>query len=636
MIYSETIPGLMEYRVQRTPEAVAHWTLDNMGRWQPTTWVEYQRAVSCLAAGLQDIGLFPGQHIGIMAPTSQIWEYLQMAILMSGGVIIGIDPHDLDENVNEIANRAGLVGLVVQNSSCLKKISTQLRRNLKFIISIDGTALDNEIEHFVLLNDLQKAKKQDCAASANKSNGSDPATIVFTSGTTGTPKGIMYTHKQVSLACGSILEVFNDIKEGSNLVCWLPLSNLFQRMLNFCAIVMGGSTYFIENPREVVKYLPSANPHVFIGVPRFFEKLYSGIMDKVTQKPLWVQMLIEWALRVGDAYAGCLCRKKRPGFLTRISHAILDLLVLKRLRQIMGSNLKYMISGSAPMSRWLLERFQAMGILILEAYGISENIIPIAANRPDVVKFGTVGKPLPGNEITLLGDGELMVRGPGVFSGYYNDESKKDSLTSDGWLATGDYAEIDNEGFITLTGRKSEIFKTSTGRQVAPVGIEDRICRISYIEHAVVFGAGKKFLVALVSVSCSLLFTRAKELNLTFGENEETIPSALYDMIKQDVIREVAPLPKYQRPVGLLLTSHPFSVNGGELTGNLKLRRKNIEKKFKPWISELYANIEKAQQYKTGVVNHVEDILIYTYENILHNRVNRYHRISAGTLAITK
>lgn len=612
MIYSETIPALLEARVQRSPEAVAHWTLDSMGRWQPTTWVEYRRAVSRLAAGLQHIGLSPGQHIGIMAPTSQTWEHLQMAILMSGGVVIGIDPHDLDENVNEIAKRAGLVGLVVQNPSCLKKISTQVRKNLKFIVGIDGTAHDNKLEPFVQLKELQKAKNQDSASSENKSRGSDPATIVFTSGTTGTPKGIMYTHKQVSLACRSILETFNDIKEGSNLVCWLPLSNLFQRMINFCAIVIGGSTYFVENPREIVKYLPSVNPHIFIGVPRFFEKLYSGIMDKVTQKPSWIQTLIGCALKVGDAYAGSLRQRKRPALLTWIFHMILDRLVLKRLRRVMGSNLKYMVSGSAPMPQWLLERFHAMGVLILEAYGISENIIPVAANRPDAVKFGTVGKPLPGNETALLDDGELLVKGPGIFSGYYNDESQKGSLTSDGYLATGDYAEIDNEGFITLTGRKSEIFKTSTGRRIAPVGIEDRIRRVSYIEHAVVFGAGKKFLVALLSVSCSLLFSRAKGLNLTFGENEETIPPALYDTIKQDVIREVAPLPKYQRPAGLLLTPHPFTVNGGELTGNLKLRRKNIEEKFKQEINELYAKIEKAQESRTGKHDYTEDILVYS------------------------
>jgi long-chain acyl-CoA synthetase len=539
-----------------------------------------------------------------MALTSQTWEYVQMAILMSGGVVVGIAPHDLDENINEIANRAKLVGLVIQNSSLLKKISTQVRSNLKFIVGMEDTAQDNEIENFMRLTHLQKPKNQDSGGSSDKSRGKDPATIIFTSGTTGTPKGIMYTHEQVCLACASILEAFNDIKEDSNLVCWLPLSNLFQRMINFCAIVTGASTYFVENPRDVVKYITSVNPHIFIGVPRFFEKLYSGIMDGVNQKPLWMRKLIQWALKVGDAHASSLRLKKTPAFTTRISHIILDSLILKRLGQFMGSNLKYMISGSAPIPQWLLERFHAMGILIFEAYGISENIIPVAMNSPGAVKFGTVGKPLSGNEIKFLDDGELLVKGPGIFSGYYNDESKKSSLTSDGYLSTGDYAAIDNEGFITLTGRKSEIFKTSTGRRIAPVGIEDRIRMAPYVEHAVVFGAGRKFLVVLLSISCPLLFERARELNMALDENQATIPTVLYDTIKQDVIQEVAPLPKYQRPAGLLLTPHPFTVKGRELTGNLKLRRKNIEEKFKEHISELYAKLEETQ--------HTDDIVIYS------------------------
>lgn len=600
---SKTIPELLESRVRQSPEGVAHWILDSLDRWQPTTWVEYRRAVLRLTSGLQNIGLSPGQHIGIMASTSQHWEYVQMAIFMSGGVVVGISPYDLDENINEIANRVELVGLVIQNSGLLSKISTQVRSNLNFIISIEDHAQDNEVEKVVRLTDLQKTKSQNYSGSSNKARENDPATIIFTSGTTGVPKGIMYTHGQVCLACKSILEAFSDMKQESNLICWLPLSNLFQRMINYCAIVIGASTYFVENPRNIVRYITLVNPHVFIGVPRFFEKVYSGIMNEVNQRPLWMRKLIEWALKVGDAHASSLRMKKTSAFPIHIFFIILDLLILKRIRQFMGSDLKYMISGSAPMPQWLLEQFHAMGILIFEAYGISENIIPVAMNRPDAVKFGTVGKLLSGNKIKFLDDNELLIKGPGIFSGYYNDESKTSALTSDGYLATGDYAAIDDEGFITLTGRKSEIFKTSTGRRIAPVGIEDRIRRVLYIEYAVIFGAGRKFLVALLSISCTLLFERAKKLNIALDENQTTIPNILYNMIKQDVIQEVAPLPKYQRPAGLLLTPHSFTVKGLELTGNLKLRRRKIEEKFKEHISELYTKLEETQ-------NTIEDMAI--------------------------
>ncbi|MBN1932680.1 MAG: AMP-binding protein [Desulfobacterales bacterium] len=609
LMASETIPSLLKARAQQSPETVAHWTIDGFGTWQPTTWREFHHTVSILAAGLQNIGLSPGQKIGLMAPTSQTWEYLQMAILMAGGIIIGIDPHDLDENINEIANRTELAGLIIQNPSLLKKISSNVRSNLNFIIGIDCSSKDNDFENFFKLSDLQKTKNEYCFS--NRLNSNDPATIIFTSGTTGTPKGIMYTHAQIFLACKSILETFDDVEEGNKLVCWLPLSNLFQRMINFCAIAIGASTYFVENPQDVLKYIPSINPHFFAGVPRFFQKLYSGIREEIDQKSVWIQKLIEWALKVGDTHACSLRSKKTPPLSTRIFYKVLDPLILKRIRQLMGSNLKYIVSGSAPMPQWLLERFHAMGILILEAYGISENIIPIAANQVNAVKFGTVGKPLSGNNIRLLNDGELVVKGPGVFSGYYNDESQEGSLKSDGYLATGDYAKIDNEGFITLTGRKTEIFKISTGRRIAPAAIEERIRRVAYIDHAVVFGAGKNFLIALLSISLPLFLKQAKKLNPTFTINKANIPTAFYNSIKFDVIQEIAQLPKYKHPAGFLLTTHPFTINGGELTANLKLRRKNIEIKFKKQISQLYAKLKETHESGNRVFDNANNIIIY-------------------------
>jgi len=607
-MHEQTIPGLLEARVQASPNSVAHWTLDGEGNWTPTTWEAYFAEASKLAKGFQTLGLAPRENVGIMARTAQTWEYIQMAALMSGGVIVGIDPHDLNENVNEIASRAELVGLVVENSHLLAKVSDPVRGNFKFVVSINEGVQDDAPAKVVPLEDLVKQGSQDAEPLVIKARENEPATIIFTSGTTGTPKGIMYTHEQVVLACRSILEAFNDLQEDSNQVCWLPLSNLFQRMINSCSMLMGASTYFVENPREVVKYLPSINPHVFIGVPRFYEKLYDGIMEQVGQQPRWLRALFELSLKVGDAYAAALRQKNMPSLSTRIAHSALDPLVFKRLRQIMGNNLKYMISGSAPMPRWLLERFHAMGILILEAYGISENIIPVAANRSQAVKFGTVGKPLSGNELKLLDDGELLVKGPGVFAGYYGDDSKKGSLTSDDYLATGDYAHIDEEGFISLTGRKSEVFKTSTGRRIAPVGIEDRIRRVPYIEHAIAFGAGKKFLIALLSINATLLLDQARERGLTVAAGKEAVPAGLYETIKKDVMREVEALPEYQRPAGLLITSQPFTIEGKELTGNLKLRRKNIAEKYAEHLEKFYGELEEAQKQKTGIAARAEDI----------------------------
>ena len=597
------IPSLLAARVEESPDSVAHWTMDAAGRWIPTTWRDYWKKSALLATGLHKLGLQAGMKVGIMAHTSQAWEFLQMAILMCGGVVVGIDPHDRNENINEISVRTDLAGIVLENSTLLDKLSEGVADKLLFMVCLSESADPGHADKTVTLDDLLGAASQEGGAMALTYELSGaPATIIFTSGTTGTPKGIAYTHEQVIFACESILEAFNDLGAESHLVCWLPLSNLFQRMVNFCGIRKGASTYFVENPREVVKCLPLVDPHIFIGVPRFFEKLRQGVIDVLAQGPRWTRVVMDWAIGIGDSYACALRERETPPILTTLSYKLVASFLLARLRRaIFGSNLRYMISGSAPMPQWLLEWFHSLGVVILEAYGISENIIPIAMNRPSSYEFGSVGMPLSGNDVTLAGDGELLVRGKGVFSGYYGDDSSQETRLQDGLLATGDYARMDENGFIYLTGRKSDIFKTSTGRRIAPVAIENCILQVPYVENAVVFGAGKKFLVAILSISLP-------HLSGAFGEEHEKdaeknkISSKLCNKIIQDVSTAVRGLPKYQQPVALFLVTDPFTVDGGELTSNLKVRRKNIERKYGDDLEGLYAKLETSEKITDMIV----------------------------------
>ncbi len=533
-----------------------------------------------------------------------------MAILRMGGVVVGLDPYDTGEHINDIATRAELCALIVKDHGLLGKISNSTRSSLKFIIIMDDDSGNEKDTSLLSLSKLLAETRHDIDGGFYKPKAYDPATIIFTSGTTGAPKGIMYTHGQVCAACNSIVDTFSDVKEGSHLVCWLPLSNLFQRIVNFCAISWGASTYYVEKPREIVNHLSTINPYMFIAVPRFYEKLYRGLMDTVAQQPLWVRKLIDSAVSIGDTYARTIRREQKPALTLRILHTLVDSLILKRLRRSVGTNIHYMISGSAPSPVWLLERFHAMGILILEAYGLSENIIPMAINRIGAAKFGTVGKPMPGNDIKLASDGELLVRGPGVFSGYYNEVSTESLFTPDGYLPTGDYGEFDADGFIILTGRKSEIFKTSTGRRIAPAGIEDLIRRLPYVEHAVVLGAGRKYLIALLSIAVPTLNVRAEQHGLGPIDDTRELPGKLYDLVKADVANAVAPLPTYQRPVGLLLTLRPFTTNGGELTSNQKLRRKYIETKYQDKIKALYAKLDECNAGKSRTKSRSEETVV--------------------------
>lgn len=574
-----TIPEMLRRRVSITPDVTAHYTMTPSGKWKETTWKDYYSRVCELNNGFQTIGLKPHDNVGIMVNTSQTWEYIQMAVLMNGGVVVGIDPAEIRENVNHIVRRANLAGLFVQSTHLLEKIEPELLSQFKFIVSVEECS-SLETSCFRLRDIDTTEQNQSIMVKPD-----DLATIIFTSGTTGEPKGIAYTHAQVTMTCKSILKGFPDINSKSNLPCWLPLSNLFQRIINFCAIDIGASCYFIENPREIINLLPQIQPHLFIGVPRVFEKLHAAIEAQISMKPKWQRWIIELAIKVGDIHARSTRDKKPLPFMISMLHKIMDKAVLEKIRSFLGSHIRYLISGSAPMPQWLLERYHALGILVLEAYGISENIIPNAMNIPSDFRFGTVGKPLAKNSTRLLEDGELLVKGPGLFSGYYNDLNQKDIFTPDGFFPTGDYASFDKDGFLSITGRKSELFKTSTGRKIAPVSIENRLQRLSYVEHAVLFGRGRKFLTAIVTISPDNF--------------EKLLSKTTLETITRDMIVEIEQLPDFKRPAGIFITDSQLTVDKGELTSNMKLKRKNIESHFIKNIEQMYNYLENGREPET-------------------------------------
>lgn len=584
-----TVPGLLAARCARTPEAIALWQLSTEGDWRASTWADYQCAVASLASGLRRQGLAAGERVGILAATSKEWDYAQLAILAAGGVAVGLDLHGSDEHVQDIARRCGFAGIVVDSPALLDKLGEEIRRTLRFVVSISpGNAAGNPAK----VVDLATLLAQPADDDWNQARADAPATIIFTSGTTGVPKGIEYSHRQMCLAAEAILSAFSDLAEGSRQACWLPLSNLFQRMINLCAIGCGAQTFYVADPREIMRHVARIEPHVFIGVPRFFEKLHAGIVETLAHKPLWQQALARWAWSVGDRVASAQRAGRPCAASLKLQYRLAEALVLAKLRGILGSQLRFMVSGSAPMPRWLLERFDALGLPILEAYGISENIIPVALNRPGQVRFGTVGRPLAGCEVKLADDGELLVRGPGVFSGYFGEPPGTDRTAADegadgalaridaeGYLASGDFAMIDDDGYITLVGRKSEIFKTSTGRRVAPAQIENLLRRLPNTEYAAVFGAGRAQPMALLVVSEAAWQSGLRQ----FAER-----------LRDEARQALEPLPAYLRPAAVAVTTRTFTIAGGELTANLKLRRNVIARNLAPLLDALCAHIDGA------------------------------------------
>jgi long-chain acyl-CoA synthetase len=538
---TRTIPALLAARASATPDQPAFLTRAGSGAWRPITWARFAGDVERRARALRTIGVGRATRVAILARTGVEWEQAQAAALRLGAVVIGIDPNYPVDTLAHVLDATAPEVLLVDDDDAVARLrgatparARVVRRlrdeaNAEGVLPADGPAEE------------------------------DAAIVTFSSGTTGSPKPIVYTHAQVCLAVDAILEAFPDIGAESRLACWLPLANLFQRVINFCALARGASSYIVEDPREIAGHLPSINPHVFIGVPRFFEKLHAGVDERLRSG------FARWAIRCGRRRAG----GGGDGVLERTRLALADRLVLRRVRRVFGDSVRYLISGSAPMPGWLLDWFDAVGLPVYEAYGVSENIVPVAMNRPGAWRLGTVGKPMPQNEVRVEADGEVSVRGAGVFRGYLGqaDGPRPDA---EGFWATGDLGELSADGFLRLTGRKSDAFKTASGRWIIPAEIETRLRRAPYVEYALVVRSGGGAPVAI--------------LNIDAAKCGRVVP---VDRIASDAAAALGDLPAHARPAGFVVVTAPFSIVAGDLTTNLKPRRAAIAERLRPQLDQL-------------------------------------------------
>lgn len=495
-----------------------------------------------------------------------------------GGVVIGLDGHDTAERIRKVLENAAASVLVVNGSKMLSKLG-ETPRHVKLVILLSGN-LEVKYPNLLLWEDICKGIESQKGSEFSLPSRDHPATIIYTSGTTGEPKGILYTHGQLVLACRAIVGALPAPAPDARFICWLPLSNLFQRVMNQCALMTGSSLYIVADPLKVLDLVPEIQPDVFIGVPRFFEKVANGIKIKLTSKKGMKAVIVRYAVRVGTHYAKATRMGVRPSLALKLQYKLVDRFVLRRIRRILGERLRYLICGSAPIAPWVLEFFQSFGWLVLEAYGLSENILPIAMNTPSDYCFGTVGKVLAPNEIRLDRDGEVMVKGPGLFTGYYGAPDSFDRLSDNGFYRTGDYGSLDEAGFLRLTGRKSEIIKTSAGRRIALPPIESTLREIPWIDHVVVLGSGRKCLAALVTVD------RAALSGLLVGLGVDQV------QLRNDLVARISQLARHEQPAAAIVLQRPFTVDSGELTPNLKLRRMEIERKYKPAIDSLYAKLD--------------------------------------------
>jgi len=583
----KTLPELLLERLSKAPDQSFFWVRRGE-QWQSFRYEEVFGCIVDVARQLEKLGVQKNQVVAIMASTGMDWEVIHLALLLLGAVVVGLDPAEMPEQLGEIIRIAEVRHLVVDRCERLEKFADVDKDKFQSLITIEKNFTSSEkIRGVVIEFGRDNSIDPELLSITSQSSPKDIATIIFTSGTTGKPKGIAYRHEQVMAALEAILHAYPELSDKScRLVCWLPLSNLFQRIVNLCALASGAEIYFVESPQKIIEYLPQISPHIFIAVPRFYEKLYQEFHRKLSEQPKLLGIVLLCFLYLGE----------RPNYVGKIFRK-LNSQLFGAFRSLFGDQIRFLISGSAPMPIWLLNRYNSIGLLILEAYGLSENVVPIAVNRLKEFRFGTVGKVMVSNHVVLAEDGELLVSGIGVFDGYLGDGVPERKVSNEGYLATGDFAKIDDQGFISLIGRKSEVFKTSTGRKVAPVAIEAFLQSLPEVEHAMIVGENRKYLVALITLG-----------NLSFENNQEVV------LCVQSLATKVAAMCKgwadYKKPAGLVVYLGSLQIDRQELTINLKLRRKAVLQNYVESIDELYQALDNPE-----AAIHLQPI--FTGENVV-------------------
>lgn len=579
---SRTVASLLSSRASESPLALAFQQEVAEGRWEPINWQAFAGRVARLRQSLHAAGLRSGDRLALIAPVSLQWELLHHAALSIGVVVVGMDTHDLPDRIANMVSQASINAIATSAPQAIARVPAERLAACRVLLHL-GDAATAPADGLPWRSWADLEAMPPAADVLPRPAAEDIATIIFTSGTTGAPKGIAYTHAQVCLAVDSICDAFAFAGEGSRLLCWLPLSNLFQRMVNLAAIRQGATTYLLADPRRVMQVVAQVAPDVFVGVPRFFEKLHAGLVDNIAALPPMQRRLVNWAWNVGRRVTALERQRIEVSAPLSWTHWMAEHLVLRRLRSVMGPRLRCMVTGSAPTPLRLLEEFHALGWLVLEAYGLSENVMPMAMNRTDDFRFGTVGRPLAANQITVDANGEIKVRGAGVFRSYLDDVSGT-ALDAEGFYSTGDIGAIDPDGYLRLTGRSGDLIKTSTGRRVAPAVVEAVLRSVPGVDQAMLVGSGRKCLAALCA--CAAEHTDSDSL--------QSLEHALR--------ARIAALAEHDRPMAIALIPRPFSIDADELTPNLKLRRDTVAKKYAQLIDDLYRAVDDRSNARAGTL----------------------------------
>ncbi|UCF81603.1 MAG: long-chain fatty acid--CoA ligase [Acidobacteriota bacterium] len=530
--------------------------------------------------GLNAMEIQKGDRVALISENRFEWALVDLAVLNAGAVTVPLYTNASREQTQYILKDSGAKAAAVSKGPLLEKILEAGANlpDLKHIVTFERTGREDG-QTILHLSDLEAKgapvweQNQDLHRQLLEApKAEDLATIVYTSGTTGEPKGVMLTQGNLAsnvLACADRVE----FRSSDRALSFLPLSHIFERLLDYLYFFSGVSIVHVPDPFQLRECVKKTRPTIFTAVPRFYEKLHDEILDRASSNFL-KRALARWSFKTGQRYAEAVLGGAAPPAGLALRYRLADAITFSRIRRAFGP-VRLMISGGAPLSPELGKFFYAAGMCLTEGYGLTETSPVISQSPLEHPKYGTVGTPLRGVEVRIAEDGELLVKGPNVMPGYWNkEEATKRALTEDGWLRTGDLAALDGDGYLSITGRKKDIIVTAAGKNVAPQAIEALLKRSPYIEQAVAVGDKRKFIVALIVPSAQAL--------------EGKSASEAHQAIERDAARHMAGLSDYERVRRFAFLEKPLSVEDGTLTPTFKVRRHAVEEKYKDVIERLY------------------------------------------------
>jgi long-chain acyl-CoA synthetase len=566
--------------------------------WESISAKEMLRRVAGLSKALNELGVKPGDRVGLFAPNCPEWHIADFAIQGLGAVSVPIYFNESPDRLIYILNDSGARIVFTSGESQARKIAESRARitGLEQVISVlPPLDLQGDVLRYETLiatagdPDIAEYRRRAAEVTSNQL-----ATIIYTSGTTGEPKGVMLNHSNLS---SNALDSFkgHEFFPTDIGLSFLPLAHVYERIMDYGYLFRGIAVAYVEQIESVAQALLEVHPTTLAAVPRFYEKIYANIFEKGHRSTGLKRAIFDWALRVAQQAAPWRAFGKEVSASIRLKWRIADWLVYSKIRAGLGGKLRVLSSGGAPIAPELAEFYWSVGLPVYQGYGLTETSPVVSGNLPGANKVGTVGRPIPGVQIRIADDGEILIKGPNVMQGYYRKpDQTRDVFTADGWFCSGDIGRLDEDGYLVITDRKKELLKTAAGKFVAPAPIENLLKTSPFISNAIVVGDRRKFVSVLIVPSFATIESEAAKQGQECPMSAKMIGDPwVRDLITREIERLTASLAQYEKPKRFALLEQDFTYANGELTYTMKMKRRIIEQRYQDVIARLYADVEE-------------------------------------------